>query len=155
MCFFLLGYWLKDKEGNSVIFVISIITYGLILCAYWGGWIDRFPFLYMHANRMYYGNFFLFLLMALAGIIMTNNIFKIMTEYIGFRLLEYVGKNAMNIYVTHWILFTVVTFVSRYCFNVNMPLLHVAILLLSSILFLPIINNIIKTLKTKSRFKYM
>lgn len=155
MCFFLLGYWLKDKEGNSVIFVISIITYGLILCAYWGSWIDDFPFLYMHANRMYYGNFFLFLLMASAGIIMTNNIFKIVTEHIRLRLLEYIGKNAMNIYVTHWILFTMVIFVTKYCFNVNMRLLHVAILLLSSILFLPILNNIIKTLKTKNYFKYL
>lgn len=149
LCFFLIGYWLKKTEQNKCVFLISILVYGLVLCAFLFGLIDYFPHLYMHANKMFRGNYLLFFPMAVAGIVMTNNIFRILCKHIKFRILGYVGFYSMNFYVTHWILFTIVVFVSKYVFQIESPLCLFWILVISSIIFLPLINKAIKTLKVK------
>lgn len=146
-CFFLLGYWLKGKENNKILFVISILFFALVFLAYCLGWLSDFPYLYMHANRMYRGNYLLFFPTALAGIIMTNNLFRILCKRVRFRVLEYIGKNSMTFYTTHWILFIVVSFVAKYFFNLETPIILFFILIGSSIIFLPLINVFIKSLK--------
>ena len=147
MCFFLLGYWLKDKENNKVLFIISALFYCFLVLAYCFGWIDDFPRLHMHSNKMKCGNYLFFYPMAIAGIIITNNIFRIVCRKIRFRILEYIGMNSMTIYTTHWILFIVVTFVAKYFFNLETPIILFFILIGSSIIFLPLINVFIKSLK--------
>ncbi len=149
LCFFFLGYWLKETEQKRWVFIVSILVFGLVLCAYLFGLTDDFPYLYMHANKMYRGNYLLFFPMAVAGIIITNNIFRILCKHIRFRILGYVGFNSMNFYVTHWILFTIVVFVSKTVFRIEEPLYLFWILVGSSIIFLPLINKAIKSLKAK------
>ena len=152
-CFFLLGNWIKDRETNRFLFLLSTFTYSMVLIASIVGWIDDFPYLYMHANKMTSGNYLLFYPIALAGIIMTNNIFRILCGHIKFRALEYIGVNAMNFYVTHWILFVFVVFAAKQFFNIDSPVVLFTILLGASILLLPIINEILNTLKTKKIFQ--
>lgn len=149
MCFFLLGYWLKKKEKKNFIFLFAFLFYGLVICAYFGGWIKDFPYLYMHANRMYKGNYLLFYPMALAGIILTNNIVYRLCNYMKFSVLNYIGRNSMTFYTTHWILFTFVTFIAKYLFDVNEPVILFLILLISGIIFLPMINKIINYRKAE------
>ncbi len=143
-CFFMLGYWIKDREGNRLLFSLSSLTYCMVLIASTAGWIDEFPYLYMHANKMVSGNYLLFYPTALAGIIMTNNIFRILCEHVKFRVLSYIGVNSMYFYVIHWILFTVVLFVAKYYFNIQSPFEQFILLLGSSIVLLPPIVRILK-----------
>ena len=150
MCFFLLGYWLKDKENNKVLFIISTLFFGMVVLAYCMGWIEDFPYLYMHANKMYRGDYFLFFPTALAGIIMTNNLFRILCKRVKFRVFEYIGKNSMTFYTTHWILFIVVSFVASFIFKVEEPLILFIVLIGSAIVFLPLINLLIGSIKTRN-----
>lgn len=110
LCFFIMGFCLKDKERNMMLFLVSASFYFMVVFANSAGWISHFPYLYMHANKMYYGDYVLFFPMALAGIVMTDNIFGYFCRHIRFRILEYVGRNSMIFYVTHWILFTIAVF---------------------------------------------
>lgn len=150
MFFFLMGYWLKDKEDNSKLFLISIIVFGCVLLAYLFGWIIDFPYLYMHANKMYRGDYVLFYPMALAGIIMTNNVFRIVSKYVRFQILRYIGRNSMNFYVTHWILMVVVNFFAKTVFGIDSSALLFMVLLCSCFIFLPLISNSIDMLKIRN-----
>lgn len=151
MCFFLLGYWLKEKENNKFLFIISTLFFGLVVLAYCLDLINDFPYLYMHANKMYKGNYLLFYPTALAGIIMTNNLFRILCKKVRFRVLEYIGKNSMTFYTTHWILFIVVSFVAKFIFKVEEPLILFIVLIGSAIVFLPLINLLIGAIKTMKK----
>lgn len=155
MCFFLLGYCLKEKEKNVYIFVLSTITYGFVFFAYYFGWINKFPYLHMHANNMYSGNYLLFFPVALSGIIMTNNIFRILCKFMRFRVLEYIGSNSIHFYVTHWILLSLLVFVSSFFLKISSSKILFIILIGASILLLPIINEIIKYLRTKDRLSFL
>lgn len=148
--FFLMGYWLKNKEDNPKLFLTSIIVFGCVLLAYLVGWIIDFPYLYMHANKMYRGDYVLFYPMALAGIIVTNNVFRIVSKHVRFKILGYIGRNSMNFYVTHWILFVVVTFVAKTVCRIDSSSLLFILLLCSSIIFLPLISRSIDTLKLRN-----
>ena len=153
LCFFLMGYWLKDKEAQKVVFLLSIIIYGFVLYAYCCGWIMKFPYLYMHANNISGGFYYLlFFPMALAGIIVTNNIFRLLSKQVRFRVLKYIGSNSMYFYVIHWILMIFTLFVSRFFFGVESPATQFTILVVVNILFLPMINEMIKSLKAKYSF---
>lgn len=154
MCFFATGYWLKDKE-KTLVFLLSLFFYGFVVVVYSVGWIHDFPYLYMHANIIANrSSYLLFFPTALAGIIVTNVIFRLLCEFMRFRVLEYIGKNSMNFYVTHWILFVFVTFVAKYFFSIESPVLLFTILLVVSITILPIIAMIPNLLKGKSRFLF-
>ena len=148
MCFFGLGYWLKGKN-NTIVIMLSIVFLSFVVFANSVGWIQSFPRLSMHRNRMLCGSYLLFYPVALAGIIVINGIFRYLCKFIKFRILEYIGVNAMNFYVTHWILFVFVVFAAKQIFNIDSPVILYAILLGASILLLPIINEILNTFKTK------
>lgn len=106
----------------------------------------------MHANKMYSGNYVLFYPVAFSGILLTNKIFEFLSSKIKFNILNYIGRNSMNFYVTHWILFTIVVFVSKYVFHIESAKQLFFILLMSSILCLPLISKLIDTIKSKSKF---
>jgi len=152
LCFFFLGYWLRDKERNKKLFIVSTAFYFMVVFAHSVGWISHFPYLYMHANKMYYGNYILFFPMALAGIVMTNNIFWNLCNHVKFRILEYVGRNSMNFYVTHWILLIFVAFIAKSIFHVESHSTQLAIFIVANIVFLPMISIFIDSLKTKYSF---
>lgn len=151
MFFFLMGYWLKDKEDNSKLFLTSIIVFGCVILSCLIGWIMDFPYLYMHANKMYRGDYVLFYPMALAGIIMTNNVFRIVSKHVRFHILGYIGRNSMNFYVTHWMLLVVVSFFAETIFGIDSSGLLFLLLLSSSIIFLPLISNSIDLLKLHNK----
>lgn len=140
LVFFLLGYWLKGKEDTTLLMIFPAFILLFFIIAHFTGLID-FPYLYMHANKMYNGNYVLFFLMAVAGIVVTNNLFKICYTRFSIKILEYIGRNSMNIYVTHWILFVLVSFIAKNLLHVESDGIHFLLLLGTSIIFLPIICN--------------
>ena len=150
--FFLFGYLFKNIEQNKWVFLVSVLVYASCVISYFTGIINDFPYLYMHANRMYRGNYLLFFPMAVAGIIMTNNVFRFLCKRVRFRILEYIGRNSMKLYVTHWVLFTIVMFVAKHVFNIESAKHLFYILLMSSILCLPLISKLIDTIKSKNKF---
>lgn len=140
--FFLLGYWLKGKEDTTLLIILPAFIMLVFIIAHFTGLID-FPYLYMHANKMYNGNYVLFFIMAVAGIVVTNNLFKISYTSFSIKILEYIGRNSMNIYVTHWILFVLVSFIAKNLLHVESDGIHFLMLLGTSIIFLPVICNFI------------
>lgn len=146
LSFFSFGYLMKQYEEKPLVFImagifllVSILILGLM----------QVPHLYMHKNSMSYGNYLLFLPWALAGIIFTNNFFRYTSHFFRFRLLEYIGTNALTIYVTHWILFTFITFLVRNVFQVDNPRIHWIILAISAIALLPVICYVSNTIRSK------
>ena len=73
---------------------------------------------------------------------MTNIFFRILCKNMGFGLLEYIGTNAMNIYVIHWILMASVIFLAKYFFDINSKVILLLLLIGACALLLPIINEI-------------
>lgn len=140
--FFLLGYWIKGKEDTTLLIILSTCIILIFIIAHFTGLID-FPYLYMHANKMYYGNYVLFFPMAVAGIVVTNNLFRICYTRYCLKILEYIGRNSMNIYVTHWILFVLVSFIAKNLLHIESEGIHFLLLLGTSIIFLPVICNFI------------
>lgn len=138
--FFLLGYGLKDKEKSYALIIVAVVVFLIFIIGHCTRLID-FPYLYMHANSMYNGNYLLFYPMAVAGIIISNNLFrKIYAKNLySFIILEYIGRNSMNIYVTHWILLVLVSFIAKSLFHIESAAILFYCFLGASIIFLPII----------------
>ena len=144
LCFFLLGYWFKDKEQKKTTLFLSTLFYFGVIGAFYIGKIG-FPVLYMHANKMFSGNYILFYPFALAEIVMINNIFHYLCKHIKFNILEYVGQNAMYYYVTHWILLILIAFIAKVVFHIERPLYLLIMLSVTCLIFLPFIICFIKS----------
>lgn len=136
--FFLLGYWLKNKEEAMAIILLSAFIMLAFIIAHFTRLID-FPYLYMHANKMSSGSYVLFFPMATAGIVVINYLFRICYTRYSLNIFEFIGRNSMIIYVTHWILFVLVSFIAKNLFHVESNGIHFLMLLGASIVFLPTI----------------
>ena len=153
LCFFLLGYWMRDKGNNRWLLLLSTVGGGLVIAAYCIGLIDDFPYLYMHANKMYNGSYLLFYPTAMAGIIVTNYFFRLLCKRVRFRVLEYIGVNSMTFYTTHWIVFVLFSFIAKYIFNVQNAHVLFVLLICVSIVLLPIITEMIKYTNNRCQIK--
>lgn len=142
MCFFLLGYLMNNKKPNRFLTILALLFFVTCLLLELFRLVD-FPYLYMHANKMNRGNYILFYPLAFSGIILTNRFFEILSSKMKFSLLNYIGRNSMNFYVTHWILLTIVSFMAKYFFHVESSIILFVILVISCIVFLPLISLVI------------
>lgn len=149
--FFLMGYLFKNIEQKSIVFLISTFVFGIVVFAKFLGLLE-FPFLYMGGNQMISGNYILFYPTALGGIILTNNIFRLLCIRYKFGILEYIGRNSLYFYVMHWIIITIFVFLIRHFFHIESSLLFFIILLGACVLFLPLFSNLIFFVKKKSVF---
>ena len=150
LSFFAFGKWLKDKQANGQVVVCSTALYAIFIILWLIGTCE-FPYLYTHANVMQTGNYLLYLPVALAGIIITNTFFERLQPHLKFRVLTYIGRNAMDFFVIHWILLTLVQFIARYCFGCTDSNHMLVIMIASCVVLLPIIvwlkNKIEKSIK--------
>ena len=88
--FFGLGKMLKNNQYNKYLFCLMTIIYLLIAIFYPSH-------LQVHNNQMLRGSYFMCYIASIGGIIFYNNIFK----FIKCKPLEYIGTNAMTIYIWH------------------------------------------------------
>lgn len=150
--FFIVGYILKNKESNIVVIITSMIVYIIIVGAYLLGLSKNIPYLYLFKNQMIAGNYLLFFPFAIACIILTNNVFRFIEKRWGlgiFIYAEYIGKHSMNVYITHWILLTIVLYLIKNIFDVEQFYIQFIILVSTSLICLPIVSMGIVKLKTK------
>ena len=105
MAFFTIGYWLRDYESKWWLLIPCAIIYG-VECVFGFTIVDMWP------NRLMLGSYWLWIPTALCGIVVLNNICRIICDGlhkyapppIRPRILECTARNAMPIYVTHALL---------------------------------------------------
>lgn len=142
LCFFSLGNYFRKYEQNKWVIVVSAVVYFSFVMLYLTGKMDYAPF-YFHKNTISKGNYLLFYPFALSGIVVINNLFRKSYDYWKFPVLSYIGRNAMNFYVTHWIVLVVAQFAFSYQLKFQSPKYLCLLYVLSCIVVLPIISCLI------------
>lgn len=132
--FYTLGYTFKHRQYNKIVASLSAIVY--ILCALFG-WV----IVDMHWNICNIGNYILWVPTSLAGIVLFNYLFKLFPFTIG--LLEWIGKHAIILYVTHWLIIETALLVTKDILSISNLKLIFAILITAEIVSLPIITTIL------------
>ncbi len=107
LAFFALGYGLRNYEDKWWIIAPCTIVY--VLCC-----IIGFPMVDMMFNKLLTGSYLLWMPIALCGIVTFNTLCKFICKHVRIIPLEYVGQNAMTIYVTHILIVTTIAFILRY-----------------------------------------
>jgi len=145
--FFCMGNWLKDWQYKWWMTVVCLVVVVCVLCFGICGFVVRDNGI---GYGVGYGNYFVGALVSLAGCIAVNGIFKWLHPYLKFYGLQYVGRNAMTIYVTHWIvlLLSVRLIASDWLhiWNANWLLLIGG---LSCLIVIPVYTEMLKYVKTK------
>lgn len=98
MSAYALGYMLKEKQFGKKVLVASLIVYLGIM-------IMLPSYLDFRSNALNEnGNYILAVLFGLSGCVVFNNLFKRLPHM---KILQFMGKNSMEYYVTHWIILNV------------------------------------------------
>lgn len=98
-CFFYMaGALLKTLIYNKKLYYISLIVYLIMLCT-WPSLVNFWP------CKLVYGNFSVWIISSLAGIILINNIFyRLVRLNKTLRFFYFIGENSMYFYCLHWII---------------------------------------------------
>lgn len=147
-CFFSLGCFFRNCEHDKWIVTVAALVYFTSVITFLMGMFEL-PDLYFHKNSLNHGSYLLFYPVALSGIIVTNNLFRKAYDYWKFPVLSYIGRNAMNFYVTHWIVLVVAQFVFTQLLHVQSTKYLFLLYVASCVVLLPIINKIINLLKNR------
>ena len=99
-----MGFYLKNFQYSRWLFFLSILA---VLS------ITLFipTFINMRDSTVRYGNFVIWFPYALSGIIVINNLVKNIPYLLNISLIIKIGQNSMPIYVTHWIILSIVEIV--------------------------------------------
>jgi len=139
--FYCFGYMLKEKENLLWVFILAIIVYVSCIVS------REYSFVAMFDNSLRSGYYVVWLVGSLCGIIVLNNICKYLRKIYQFPILNHIGKNAMNYYVTHqWILF-IVGWCLLYGFKISTWQYIYYGQILSCVIVLPLLNRILIRLK--------
>ena len=144
--FFFMGNWLKEWQYKKWVTVVCLICTIAVLAFGLNGLIVR-------TNNVEDDCYFVGVLASLVGCVAINGLFRWLQPYLKLRVLQYVGRNAMTIYVTHWIVLSLSVGLLGY------DLLHVSdsvrLLLIGGISYLvviPIYIQILKHFKSRKGF---
>lgn len=141
MAFFIFGYWFKDKEHKWFVFATAVLVYAL--CC-----IIGYPSVYFHHNTA--SDSFTYLLYfpaSVAGIIILNNLCHWISPYFKYSLFRWIGQNAMNLYVTHWIVLVLLRLVVLDVCQLQNTTLIFWIYVGTMVLTLPLLNKLINHIK--------
>lgn len=95
LAFFSMGYVFRKIQFLTPVSIIAIIAY-LLFVVFEISSVDMFP------NTLVRGNYLLWIVFSFVGCIAFNSIFEKIPYR--FKLLSFVGKNSMVLYVTHFII---------------------------------------------------
>ncbi|WP_374047171.1 acyltransferase family protein [uncultured Bacteroides sp.] len=127
--FYMMGHFFRQLQLKPIIAVCSLILY-ITLVVYNPSYVD------MRSNSIIIGNYIVWLIGSITGIISINNIF---TRIKYSNILLYIGRNSMSYYTMHWIiLYIIKTFTILIPINNNILLF---IMFVSCIIFLPKLNT--------------
>lgn len=131
LSFFALGHALRDWEYKWWLVLPCAIVYV-------AGYICGFPIVDMLANDLEMGNYLLWIPVALCCIVAFNALCRWICQHMRVRPIEWVGKNAMTIYVTHHLICTVISTIFSYLVDVRISVIGLfAVIIAGYILILP------------------
>ena len=107
LSFFALGYAMRDWEQKWWLVVPCAIVYisGCVLGFVHVGMLD---------NKLWLGNYFLWIPQAFCCIVFFNFVCRKLCKYIHIKPIEWVGKNAMAIYVMHYVIVIILVDILQY-----------------------------------------
>ena len=114
LSFFTVGYAMRDFEQKWWVIVPCILVYIL-------GCIFGFPIVDMWPNQLVAGNYLLWIPVAFCCIVTFNAICRLVAQYIRVKPIEWVGENAMTIYVAHILIVTLFIDLVLRRINVTIP----------------------------------
>lgn len=109
--FFAMGYWLHDYEKSTKVIVICALAYVLFIAT-------EVPFVKMRNNELAQGSYAMWLFFSVCGCVATNATFKRIPY--NFPILSWIGRNAMPIYVTHWLVISVFGMITCYALHLQL-----------------------------------
>lgn len=135
--FYTMGYILSSFQYNRVLFGMSTILYVGFL-------IIGVSFVDINMNTLRCGNYLLWPIFALSGIICFNNIFRYIDRFFTkWSILHYIGNNSMKFYVSHWVVLNIGILMFKYIFEMDkLDILYCNITL--CLICLPLISKVNK-----------
>lgn len=107
LSFFALGYAMRDWEQKWWLFLLCMVVYVT-------GCIHGFPMVDMWPNKLLNGHYLLWVPVAFCCIVFFNTICCHLYKVIRIKPLEWVGKNAMLIYLSHMLIIQMILAVITY-----------------------------------------
>ena len=144
LAFYALGYWMRDRENTRWI-VLACLAFYIACC------IIGYPGIYFHHNTCSsWTTYLLYYPASLAGIVLLDNLCKWFSPHIKYSLFRWIGQNAMNIYVTHWIILVLLRLLVLDLFDVQNDTLRFGIYITTMIITLPGLNWLINKFKMQT-----
>lgn len=136
LAFFTLGYGLKKYENRMWLFIPCLIVY--TVCCFVG-----FPMVDMHTNSLLYGYYWLWMPVAAVCIIAFNNMCAILCKHFTPKFIPWVGRNAMYIFATHFLILCTIEFIVTYFEIVALYKYALWLMLVAYVLLLPILCKVL------------
>ncbi len=133
--FYYLGYCSKkaDKKHEILILIICTIIYAATT------YFDP-SYLDFKINDLINGNYFLYLLSAISGILLFSGLFKYSS---GIRPVNYVGRQSMVYFVLHWPIILLTTCVYRLFSLESSGYLYALVVFIAVFSLIPVLNKIL------------
>lgn len=135
--FFMIGNSLKELQYHKLVFLISGIVSLLIL-------VLLPSFVDFRANKLIFGNYYIWLFASIFNCIFINNIFK-RISFLNRLKLNIIGKDSMNYYISHWIVIGLTVIIFKDIMNIKNLYVLFAVTIMSLICLLPPINRLLKS----------
>lgn len=135
--FFMIGSYLKDLQYHKLVFIFSIAI-SLLSLVLLPSFVD------FRANKLIFGNYYVWLFASICNCIFTNNIFK-RASFLNRLKLNIIGKDSMNYYITHWIVLGLAVIIFKDLLNINNSYVLFTITTITLICLLPLINKLLKS----------
>lgn len=142
LSFFTFGYAMRDWEQKSWIVVPCLMVYVV-------GCIVGFPIVDMMGNHCLAGNYLLWIPVAFCCIIFFNALCKWLTVILRFKLIEWIGRNSMIIYIVHALIFVSIYEIVIHYFCPMSGQLLLYLILLAYVVILPICCILYSTIRLK------
>ena len=141
LAFYALGYFSRDKENQWWMIVTAIVIYAA--CC-----IIGYPGIYFHHNTASDTmTYLLYYPASFAGIVLLNNLCKWVNPLIKYSVFRWIGKNSMNLYVTHWIILVLLRLVVLDLLDIQDDAMRFGLYVATMIITLPCLNWLINKIK--------
>ena len=147
LSFFALGYTFRDIESKWWLIVLGAIVYAV-------GCVSGFPIVNMWPNDLVRGNYLLWIPIAFFCIVFFNVLCQKLYDYVRIKPIEWIGKNAMIIYVSHMLVVSTITDGLLLYFNVKPSSLWVFVMIVLAYFLLLLALYIVSCSAKGSLFKF-
>lgn len=141
LAFYVMGYWLRDYENSVWTIIVCLVVYVLMT-------IYGYPSIYFHHNTASSAvTYLLYFPASVSGIILLNNVCRILSPVINRNIFKWIGRNAMNLYGVHWIILVLFRLFVLDIFKAKNTMIIFTIYVIAMVILLPIFNTLINKVK--------